>query len=70
MATNKRHITDTSLCGYCRSDLFPHGKIFVPFEDKLARRTSKGDWKCGTCVLEDMRKATKLLNRHKGIIDD
>jgi hypothetical protein len=63
---NKRHITGTSLCHYCRDDLFPHGKIIV-HSDKLARRTSKGDWKCGVCLREDFEKTTKLMNRQKDL---
>lgn len=65
---NKRYKTGTGLCHYCRHDIFPHGKIIDPSTDKLARRTDKGDWKCGVCVIEDMKKATKLMNRGKGII--
>ena len=64
---NKRHVTGTSLCHYCRDDLFPHGKIIDHSTDKLARLTSKGDWKCGVCVREDFEKTTKLMNRQKDL---
>jgi hypothetical protein len=64
---NKRHVTGTSLCHYCRHDLFPHGKIIDHSRDKDAIRMPNGQWKCGVCVIEDMEKAIKLLNRHKDL---
>jgi hypothetical protein len=64
---NKRHVDGTSLCHYCRDDLFPHGKIIDHSTDKLARRTDKGDWKCGVCVIEDIEKVNKLMTRRKGL---
>jgi hypothetical protein len=64
---NRRHVTGTSLCHYCRSDLFPHGKIIDHSTDKLARRTSKGDWICGVCVTEMNNKIVDGMNRRRGI---
>ena len=64
---NKRSISGISLCHYCRPDLFPHGKIIDHSTDKLARRTDKGDWKCGVCLHEDFEKTAKLMNRHKDL---
>jgi hypothetical protein len=64
---NKRHVDGTSLCHYCRDDLFPHGKIIDHSTDKNAIRMKNGSWKCGVCVSEDLIKTTKLLNRQKGI---
>jgi hypothetical protein len=62
---NKRHVTGTSLCHYCRDDLFPHGKIIDHSRDKNAIRMKDGSWKCGICVTEQNEKATKLMNRLK-----
>jgi hypothetical protein len=67
---NKRHVTGTSLCHYCRHDLFPHGKIIDHSTDKNAIRMKDGSWKCSVCLLEDMKKATALLNRQKGERND
>jgi hypothetical protein len=33
-------------CHYCDHDKYPDGKIIDP-SDKYARRTDKGDYKCG-----------------------
>ena len=60
---NKRHITGTSLCHYCRHDLFPHGKIIDHSTDHIAKQMPNGQWKCGVCVREDFEKTTKLMNR-------
>lgn len=65
---NKRYRSGVGLCHYCRHDLFPHGKIFDPSTDKLARRTDKGDWKCGICVSEESKKLLNMMNRQKGIL--
>jgi hypothetical protein len=62
---NKRHISGTGLCHYCRHDLFPHGKIINFDTDKNAIRMKNGSYKCGVCVREDFEKVTKLMNRHK-----
>jgi hypothetical protein len=64
---NKRSISGTSLCHYCNEFLFPHGKIINHDTDKNAIRMKDGSWKCSVCVLEDLEKTTKLMNRHKDL---
>jgi hypothetical protein len=60
---NKRYMTGTGLCHYCRYDLFPHGKIVDLSRDKDAILMKNGSLKCGVCIREDLEKTTKLLNR-------
>jgi hypothetical protein len=62
---NKRSRSGITLCKYCRHDLFPHGKMFDVSRDHNSIRMPNGQWKCGVCVMEDMEKATKLMNRGK-----
>lgn len=50
-----------NVCHYCNSDKYPRGKPIMS-EDKHARHTDKGDWKCGSCVAEDL---IHLLNRQR-----
>jgi hypothetical protein len=66
--TNRNRRYKTGLCQYCNSDIFPHGKIVDPSTDRNANQMPNGSWKCGVCVIEDFKKATKLMNRGKGIL--
>jgi hypothetical protein len=60
-------------CYYCDHDTYPKGKPIDP-SDTRAQRTSKGDYKCGTCVDETTKKALILFNpNHPGsrkVIED
>jgi hypothetical protein len=60
---NKRSRSGIALCHYCRPDLFPRGKMIDVAEDKNAKQMPNGQWKCSTCLHEDLEKTTKLMNR-------
>jgi hypothetical protein len=51
---SKRYLVNR--CHYCDHDKYPEGKIIDPTTDHDARKTDKGDWICGTCVIEGLYK--------------
>jgi hypothetical protein len=59
---NKRH--EVNICTYCNSNLFPRGRLISP-NDRQAKQTEKGDWKCGVCVTEDVKKSLSLFGGPK-----
>jgi hypothetical protein len=63
LTSRPRKRYETLRCYYCNSDKYPNGKVIDPTTDKTAHKTSRGDWKCGQCLIEDMYKMNKLLNR-------
>jgi hypothetical protein len=52
-------------CFYCDHKKFPHGKPIDPTTDIHAKPTERGDWKCGTCIGEDVKKSLSLFGGSK-----
>lgn len=66
--TGKKFIIQT--CHYCDNETYPTGKPIDP-NDRNARRTEKGDYKCGDCVGEDNVKLNMgVLGRDHPMIKD
>jgi uncharacterized protein YbaR (Trm112 family) len=64
LTTKRRY--KTGICHYCDHSKYPNGKIIDPTTDRNAIQMKNGSWKCGVCVLDNMKKLTSLLNRQKG----
>ena len=52
-------------CHYCDHKKYPFGKTIFP-DDRLARKTDKGDYMCGTCVLEMNQNILESMQRRWG----
>jgi hypothetical protein len=63
-------INKIEICHYCNSDIYSSGKPIDP-TDRNARRTEKGDYKCGDCVGEDnLHLNMRVLGRDHPMIKD
>ena len=47
---------------YCDHDKYPEGKPIDPTTDVHARKTDKGNWKCGTWGAEESQDLLRLMN--------
>jgi hypothetical protein len=59
--TRKGKRYNIEVCHYCNHDKYPHGKPIDSTTDLHARKTDKGNWKCGTCVAEESKDLLRLM---------
>jgi hypothetical protein len=55
----------TGRCYYCDHDRYPDGKLIDPSTDKNAIQTPRGDWMCGECNFEEVKKLLDMNKRGK-----